>query len=168
MGEYMYSTDKRADAVRELQRNLGLIEANSFSTVPSGLYDTETALAVNEFQRNSGLAATGIADYPTFEAIYRCGTEDEKERIRKKKYKSTQFPIAIGDGGVAVYNLNVMLSDILSFYGLYFFNGTGSFFDKNTEEAVNIAAMIFGYEPTREVNSGLYERIELEYLSINV
>lgn len=162
----MYRIDNYSEAVRELQRNLGLIEDSAFSTVPSGVYDTETELSVREFQEKAGLDATGIADYPTFEGVYERGKADGEERARREKYRGTDFPIALGDGGVAVYNLNVMLSDILSYYGLYYFNEVGSFFDGRSSAASDAAARLFGLEPSGEVNSALYERIELEYLAI--
>jgi peptidoglycan hydrolase-like protein with peptidoglycan-binding domain len=162
----MYRIDKSEEAVRELQKNLTLLEESLFSVAPSGVYDSETELAVREFQDAAGLSVTGIADYPTFEGIYERARADEAERERTRKYKGTHFPISLNDGGVEVYNLNVMLSAITSYYGLYYFNEIGSFFDTSSRDAADIAAKLFGYEPTGTVDSLLYERIEREFLSI--
>ncbi len=162
----MYRIDKDGEAIRTLQRNLILLERGTFSVIPTGIYDRETELAIREFQEQNAFPITGITDYLTFEAVYERGKADEEERERKKKYRGTNFPIKEGDGGISVYNLNVMLSEILSYYGLYYFTDPGSIYDRKTREAVDTVARLFGYGETREVDSRLYERIELEYLSI--
>lgn len=58
--------------IRSLQTMLRVLaehDDNYMPVIPDGIYGLETMSAVSNFQRNHGLAATGITDQPTWEAI---------------------------------------------------------------------------------------------------
>ena len=59
-------------AVTSLQTMLRVIAAQAEglpTLIPDGIYGPETAAAVTAFQRQAGLPATGVTDYPTWKAI---------------------------------------------------------------------------------------------------
>lgn len=61
-----------AQPIRSLQTMLRVISAGNgqrMSVIPDGIYGRQTMAAVADFQRQSGLPATGVADQPTWEAI---------------------------------------------------------------------------------------------------
>lgn len=58
--------------IRSLQTMLRVLaeyDDKYMTIVPDGIYGPETMAAVSNFQRNHGLAVTGVADQPTWEAI---------------------------------------------------------------------------------------------------
>lgn len=59
-------------SVRSLQTMLRVIAQDAkrqSSVIPDGIYGANTTAAVSDFQRRNGLAVTGIADEPTWNAI---------------------------------------------------------------------------------------------------
>lgn len=60
--------------IRSLQTMLRVIAENDpshMSLIPDGIYGPETVRSVQIFQRKHGLAATGVADQATWEAVVR-------------------------------------------------------------------------------------------------
>ena len=61
-----------AQPVRSLQtmlRVLAQVDDRQPSVIPDGIYGAQTTAAVSAFQRNRGLAPTGIADQDTWDAL---------------------------------------------------------------------------------------------------
>lgn len=66
---YLRRPPMRGDDVRELQRRLNALGFDAGKD--DGIFELSTQSAINEFQRNSGLPADGIAGHQTFEALER-------------------------------------------------------------------------------------------------
>ncbi len=66
---YMRERPMRGDDVRELQRRLNALGFDAGKE--DGIFELSTQEAVQEFQRNTGLRADGIAGHETFESLDR-------------------------------------------------------------------------------------------------
>lgn len=69
----MYTEAQKRAHIYDLQRFLRRIQQAQGAAcplAPDGIFGTETAAAVREFQRRHGLPVTGTADFDTWAAIY--------------------------------------------------------------------------------------------------
>jgi N-acetylmuramoyl-L-alanine amidase len=66
---YLREPPLRGDDVAELKRRLNAL--GFYSGKENGIFDKDTALAVEQFQRNSGLSSDGIVGSETVEALLR-------------------------------------------------------------------------------------------------
>ena len=60
---------KPVSGLQTMLRVIAEYDESMPSVVPDGIYGKDTMRAVTEFQRRYGLAATGITDYDTWNAI---------------------------------------------------------------------------------------------------
>ncbi len=112
-------------AIRNLQRYLRQLSFFDL-TLPElpidGIYGSETREAVAIFQQNHGLAATGVADRETWDAIfsaYRASIIQYSKPVAVDLFYRSATPTRIreGDNGFHVSAVQYMLNEALLFYG---------------------------------------------------
>lgn len=96
----------RGDDVADLQRRLGALGFDAGRV--DGIFGPLTAQAIENFQRNAGLAADGICGPDTLAALTRLGGRDrqaniaairERERVRRRTTTPTETPLVIASLG---------------------------------------------------------------------
>ncbi len=106
---YLRAPMMRGDDVSELQRRLGAMGFDAGRV--DGIFGPDTARAVEEFQRNTGLTTDAIVGRDTFSTIERltsrAGTDTlaavrERERLRHAPRSTQGRRVVIGDLGGAV------------------------------------------------------------------
>jgi N-acetylmuramoyl-L-alanine amidase len=104
---YLRSPMTRGDDVADLQRRLGALGFDAGRV--DGIFGPDTARALSEFQRNSGLAGDGIFGPDTGAALHRLGRGRtsavnvahvrELERLRQAPRELAGRRVAVGDPG---------------------------------------------------------------------
>ena len=165
----MYRLENKAAAVREVQRYL-LIVAQKNEALPhitvDGIYSEQTREAVIIYQELYGLRKSGTVDIITFNSL-----RDEADLIlREKELESTVishslFPLKIGSSGTDVANLNNALIELSAYYDIQA-PRRGSFYSKETEEAVKKMQRILILEEDGITTVELKARIDKELLSL--
>lgn len=162
----MYRMEQREQAIASIQRYL-LIISQVDSSIPhlsvDGIYGEETRLSVIEFQKGRALTPSGVVDKVTFDLLFYEAEEIANNKSRKNivLYEES-FPLKLGDSGHDITNLNNMLRalslDYLNIIELPY----GSFFSKDTENAVKTMQVIFRETPDGSVSLRLFERLSDE------
>ena len=162
----MYRIEERENAIATIQRYL-LIISQVDPMIPhlavDGIYGEETSLAVIEYQKSRALAPSGVVDRVTFDLLFYEADEIMKNNGRRSSVLNEEnFPLKLGDSGHDVNNLNNMLRtlsvDFLNIIALPY----GSFFSKDTEDAVKTMQIIFRETPDGLVTLKLYDRLDNE------
>lgn len=108
--------------IEELQRYLQIIqwERQGFTTVPAdGIFGSNTADAVRQFQRQEGLPDNGIVDHDTWNAIATEAAAVEERNaapLGLGVYRQGQTPLQEGDVGDDVTILQIILRYLGSLY----------------------------------------------------
>ena len=101
--------------VRSLQTMLRVLATDDeryVKPVPDGIYGPLTTQAVTAFQRQNGLAATGVTDQNTWEAVV---AEYDKAIVRQAKAEPVEILLEpgqilqYGDSGPYIYLLQSLL-----------------------------------------------------------
>lgn len=69
LNEEAFYVGRAVTSLQTMLRVLASADDSLPTVIPDGIYGPETQRAVAAFQRRAGLPATGVADYPTWEAI---------------------------------------------------------------------------------------------------
>lgn len=162
----MYSIYDKPMAIREVQRYLLLIsqEDGRITEVPvDGIYGEPTRIAVAEFQKNNGLKQTGTVDKETFDLLYLTYTEIRDERDASSYVTVIEaFPLRLGDNGVDVEQLNLMLRQLGEYYIDLKRPEAEAFFSPVTEAAVKEMQKKFLEKETGVVTKKLFRRLRNE------
>jgi peptidoglycan hydrolase-like protein with peptidoglycan-binding domain len=136
------SQNDETSPISEIQRYLRNI-SYSHPEIPrialSGKYDRQTQMAVEDFQKFSGLPVTGKVDYTTWNAMVRENSLHMKsiEMPYKLPCRSFDFgTIKNGYSGDIVYVLKIMLNNFCRKYKNYKHLEINDQYDYATEEAV--------------------------------
>lgn len=162
----MYRITDEAFAIREVQRFL-LIIAEREPSLPisavDGIYGEDTRIAVTEFQKMKYINATGIVDKETFELLFFEADDIIKEKNNKATViENEKFPLKLGDSGTDVSLLNTLLRHLSKFYKDIYELPYGSFFSKETENAVKIMQGVFQTDKTGTVSEGFIALLRSE------
>lgn len=99
--------------IRSLQTMLRVIaqtDPNQQTVVPDGIYGQETMSAVSCFQKNHGLAVTGIADQDTWDAITMVYEPAQTSINQAQPIEiSMDSPVQMGDSHPNLYIIQGML-----------------------------------------------------------
>lgn len=147
-----------AQPIRSLQTMLRVIAEDDRTlptVVPDGIYGQETITAVNAFQRNRGLPATGVTDQGTWEAIVEA-YEDAIIRIGK----ATPIEIImdpgqvyrLGDSSPYLYLLQSMLIYLSRLSPGTMVPPHNGVLDSPTAEALAGFQLLAGLPPTGELD----------------
>ena len=142
-----------SDAVLNLQKYLRRI-SYSDPRIPrvatDGIYGSDTARAVGEFQRIASLPVTEIADRRTFDAIYseykRLTGGDTGELILAIPKRN--YLLSRDDRSSMVSLLQILLGEISPIYDSSLTLSPTGIFDEATERAVRAMQRAFGLEET--------------------
>lgn len=114
-----------SDATRYLQTYLRAqrLADPSFPSVPvDGIFDSQTRLALTEFQRRNGLSPTGVADRETWDMLYEqyldiTSARDLPGPIIPFPSRPSGYAIRLGERSFLVAIVQYMLGEIGAVYG---------------------------------------------------
>ena len=146
-----YITDK-VSAIKALQRLLFIEE--------SGFYDDRTRQNVIEHQKANNLPQTGDVDYFTFISIRdKHFQRNILENTRRDVPFESRFPYSFGMYGDDVGLINSILSINAQKYSPDTKKPSGSYYSKDTEQAVSELRHIFMLEDGITVDELFYDRL---------
>ncbi|MCR4795114.1 MAG: peptidoglycan-binding protein [Ruminococcus sp.] len=135
-----YTDEQKTEHIRELQGYLygiSLFDKRIPQILPDGVYDRETAKAVEAFQREYGLPVTGETDPATWSRIvhvYRNYLDGDPEPYRA--FPSRSYRASRGDSGELIYIIQAMLWKAAAWYDNMPKVSVCGEYDEVTEKAV--------------------------------
>lgn len=148
--------DKEA-YVREIQRFIIGIDRDT-AVVENGIYDEKSKLAVRNFKEQNGLVQDSTVDYETYTLLY--------EKYKESKINQSRT-LRRGDSGEDVTMLNTMLSSVGGEYSDVVKPPVSDYYSERTEMAVLRMREIFDMERATYADLVFYERLRLEYETVN-
>ncbi len=162
-------TDREV-AITELQqylRNISRNKSDEPAIIPDGIYSEETKKAVEEFQRQAGLTATGVVNFETWEELIKQNRQAVYESslpIQIAPIKNEDLPLKNGDEGSFVSVLKLMLDRVAEDYGNFEKSTEGDAFDEPTEGQVIRWQEIAFIEKSGEVDRETWDSLAQFYL----
>ncbi|WP_295070198.1 peptidoglycan-binding protein [Ruminococcus sp.] len=135
-----YTDEQKKEHIRELQGYLygiSLFDKRIPQILPDGVYNSETAKAVEVFQRAYGLPVTGETDAATWNkivSVYREYLDGEPEPY--SAFPSRIYSAALGDSGELIYIIQAMLWKAAAWYDNMPKVSVSGEYDIATEKAV--------------------------------
>lgn len=144
---------KKAD-IMELQRYLNTVAGENGNVpfvVPDGVYGEATRNAVTDFQRESGLPATGEVDEQTWDALLKAydtivSINAGLELIQP--FARREIVLGEGDTGYLVYIIQAMLATVGQFYTNLDSPPINGVYDRLTADSVRQLQHILGLAET--------------------
>lgn len=142
----MYTESQRRAHIYDLQRFLRRVQLAQGAPqplAPDGIFGTETAAAVRDFQRRSRLPVTGTADFATWSAIYAAYLALTGGDVLPPA--AAFFPpaaaatLSSGDKGPSVFVLQLMLGTAAPHFGNTLPVPLTGEYDADTESGVRTA-----------------------------
>ena len=165
----------KRDAVRNLQRYLRRLSL-AYGSIPSipidGIFESETAKALSEFQRIFGFPVTGRADLATWNALYA-----EYERLIKadRILSPDLFPplpqnyeISEGEPLAATALMQWMLNELTVLYDELPLLSVSGIYDEPTARAVSLFQRGKGLPVTGRVDRQTWNAISEEYGHLSI
>ncbi len=164
----MYRIENKSDAVKDVQNRLIEISDEKIEAVPNGIYDDDTRGEVEKFQDLHGLPKTGIVDYETFTVINK---EHKRKlvgnRVNRESVYAIDFPIAFGDFGSDVAEINTAMYNFLERYSYSTHIKERKYFSKESVVAMQKIREILLLDMKDTVDEEMYYRMKLdEYASV--
>lgn len=152
----MYTDEQKKSHIMELQRylhGLNMHKGNEPAVIPDGVYGERTTAAVSLFQRENGIPVTGKTDSETWDAIV-------NEYVRKMNdipsavniFPSADYICGMGCGGVIVWVIQYMLSELAKRYDNMAEIGVNGDYTAEMAAAVRVFQRICGVNITGDVN----------------
>lgn len=142
----MYSEEQRRQHIYDLQTFLRRIQQEAGLPRPlarDGVYGSETAGAVREFQRQNGLPVTGAADFDTWTLIYAqyvpLALGDALPAAAQFFPPQAEAVLRPGSKGGAVYVLQLMLNTMAAHFANMPLIAISGEYDADTADAVSRA-----------------------------
>ena len=161
-----YTDWQRHDHIREIQeylRTIALTDNNYNELAVDGIYGTETAEAVRQYQLMNGLPVTGAVDSITWERLsadYLNALTLFSEAVPLQVFPSPQHRIRMGDRGEVVYILQVILNTLGDTADAIVITGE---FDQATQSRVKELQKISGFEENGEVDRAFWDHLASWY-----
>lgn len=164
----------RRDAITNIQtylRKLGYTGNENIPVPIDGIYDTVTAEAVRNFQRQNSISATGIVDKSTWDILYRqyqdkIADELEAQGIFPFPDTPEDYAITIGTESRLVAVIQLLLDELESKYDELTDITIDGIYGNSTAEAVRKFQRINSFEPTGEVDRRTWNRLVREYSNL--
>ena len=164
----MYRIYDTASAIRQVQIYLALVGNPDIIVVPSGVYDDNTRLSVEDFQREQGFETTGVVNLETFDKLYEVYViMRDAQDLNSKTHSFISFPILPGKSSDGMIHINKMLAELLNYYGYTHNLRESSFYSGESERALEILSEILGAEYNGAINENFYIRMTKDYDSIS-
>lgn len=170
----MESTEE--NAIKNLQRYLKQLSYFYPSIVKdiiiTGVYDSNTRMAVSNLQQESGLAATGIVDKVTWDMIFSYYLQSIEENSTSGCVSffydtPNNFEIIYGDNSPIVRIIEVILDEISTVYTDFENSVTeNGIYDESKVKAIRIFQEINLLEVTGNVDSKTWNSLANEYNAI--
>lgn len=155
--------------IRSLQTMLRVIAEHSGqipSLVPDGIYGPETVRAVSAFQRNHGLAVTGVTDQPTWEAIvavYEPALIEQDEAQELRIILNPGQVIRKGERHPHLYLVQSILLVLSEAYGSIGAVTVTGILDDATEDALFSFQQLSGLPATGRLDKHTWKALALQY-----
>ena len=136
------------------------------SIIPDGIYGPETVSAVTVFQKNHGLAPTGITDQTTWEAVV---AEYEPALIRQDAAQPLHIVlnpgqvIRKGERHPHVYLVQAILAVLAQTYESIENPGSSGILDDATADAISSFQMLSGLPMTGQLDKGTWKQLAMQY-----
>lgn len=163
----MYNINDKSAAIRQIQRCLAKIYADSLNVNENGIFDEKTALALSRFQKDNGLEIKDSVDFVTFLAIMDAYNKANLVSETKRQNPHIKFPLARGMQGGEIYKVNSMLSGILQHYSISNKPPLSNYYSEETENVAKIVSGIFDMPEQHEIDETFYYKLEKELNAIN-
>lgn len=167
-----FSEWQRRDHIREIQeylRTVALTDNKYNELAVDGIYGSETAEAVRNYQSASGLPVTGTVDFETWERLSRDYFDAQTllhESQSVQHFPSPQYVIRPNDSGNLVYILQAILNTLTQTWeGLANLAVNGEY-DTPTENRVKELQGIGGFPQTGEVDRYFWDHLIAWYNSL--
>lgn len=151
----MYTDEQRKSHIMELQRYLHGIDmqrGKAPAVIPDGIYGKRTRAAVSDFQRENGIPVTGKTDSETWDAIVNEYVRKMNKPSAVNVFPSPDYVCGIGCGGVLVWVIQLMLSELGRRYDNMAEIGVNGDYTAETAAAVRGFQRICGVNITGDVN----------------
>jgi peptidoglycan hydrolase-like protein with peptidoglycan-binding domain len=171
----IFQVQTKRDAVRNLQRYLRRLSL-AYGSIPSvpidGIFESETARALSEFQRIFGLPITGTADLVTWDTLY---AEYEKLIKTDQILSPDLFPplpqnyeISEGEPLAATALVQWMLNELTVLYDELPLLSVSGIYDEPTARAVSLFQRVKGLPVTGKVDRQTWNSISAEYEHLSI
>ncbi len=155
----MYRMDNRRAAVVRVQsmlRTLSYLSEDVSAHVPKdGIYGSETAEAVQQFQGHQGLAVTGRVDYGTFVAL----RDAQPSVTRDTCTCPVTLPLSRGMQGEDVRILHALMRKFDRLHPNVLRVPDGAYYGRDTEAAVAALCRFFRLPQTRDADARLLDKL---------
>ncbi|MEG1549997.1 MAG: peptidoglycan-binding protein, partial [Ruthenibacterium sp.] len=163
---YVIQPGISGEMVRFVQFMLGYIGAfyEGITPIPalSGIFDTETGLSVQSFQREFGLPVTGTVDAATWNAmqtVYLAAAADAGEPSAVAAETYPGYVLTLGSAGQAVRQLQTSMNEIAARFCVSYFVEADGIFGTVTQDAVKQFQSGFGLPVTGIVDEATWDAI---------
>lgn len=155
--------------IRSLQTMLRTIAEDRpgyIRLIPDGIYGPETMAAVSAFQRNHGLAVTGITDQETWEAV---AAEYEPARISREQAQPLHIIlnpgqiIRKGERHPNIYLVQAILTVLSDTYDSIGRPDSTGILDTPTSDALEAFQMLSGLPMTGQLDKMTWKQLALHY-----
>lgn len=162
-------------AISNLQRYLRRIsfESEAESRVPvDGIFDEATRQALRDFQEESGLPVTGVADKRTWDTLFaRYSYLTRGQLTSQGLYLFPQEPpnyaVTLGDTLTLVRIIQILLLELRAVYEIFEDVAESGTYDEQTMEAIRQFQIIHGLPATGEVDELTWNAIVREYSNLD-
>ncbi|MEG2595128.1 MAG: peptidoglycan-binding protein, partial [Ruthenibacterium sp.] len=162
---YVIQPGISGEMVRFVQFMLGYIGAFYEGVTPipaiSGVFDTETGLSIESFQREFGLPITGTVNQTTWDVmqtVYLSNAADTGE-VAADAGTYPDYVLLFGSAGQAVRELQTYMNDIAARFCVSYFVPSDGIFGTSTEDAVKQFQTGFGLPVTGIVDEATWDAI---------
>ena len=141
----MYKMNDKSAAIRTIPNCLNSIKDNDSNIVDNGVYNDKIQKQIIDFQSDTGIKATGIVDYETFQKLYEKYFEKHKMNFIEENLGQrfiSEIKFGAYNKHVAIYN--DMLNTVLKHYGIYHRARESMHFSNDTLENERSVQKIFG------------------------
>lgn len=162
----VYRLEDKKSATKDIQYMLNAI-MNEHKPELSGDFDTETRNAVELFQQEYGIDATGIVDRKTLDRMaYRF---DLMHCLRLRDifnwFAKIEFPLALGDSGEFMTVINYALNRLVVKYRLDIRVKANWVFGKETLRASKELRQIYMLDESEVIDEEFFIRLFMDYRS---
>lgn len=169
----MYTDSQRRTHIYDLQRFLRRVQQAQGAPqplAPDGIFGTETAAAVRDFQRRNHLPVTGTADFATWSAIYAAylalSEGDALPPAVAFFPTAAAATLAPGDKGPSVFVLQLMLGTSAPHFGGFLPVPLTGEYDADTEAGVRTAQGLFRLPVTGVTDRATWSALALLHNSL--